>query len=153
MVLTCVIPGRPIPKGRPRAVVRGGRIAVYTPPATRKAEAIVRDAVRRHLPEGWDVDVDGAWIVLCRFCLLPQHRADLDNLVKLVADALTGVVWANDDQIVALYLLRIDVPQPSDEGTWLRLVRRSTDDPPLDGLDWLAPHLPRESARARTLEE
>lgn len=32
----------------------------------------------------------------------PTGRPDLDNCCKLVTDALTGVAWADDDQIVTL---------------------------------------------------
>lgn len=37
----------------------------------------------------------------------PTGRPDLSNLVKLVEDALTGLVWQDDDQIVRLH------PSPS----------------------------------------
>lgn len=32
----------------------------------------------------------------------PTGRPDLSNLVKLVEDALTGVVWDDDDQVVSI---------------------------------------------------
>jgi Holliday junction resolvase RusA-like endonuclease len=35
-----------------------------------------------------------------------RHRSDHDNLIKLVMDALQGIVWENDEQV--------------DEGTWLK---------------------------------
>jgi Holliday junction resolvase RusA-like endonuclease len=36
------VPGRPIPKGRPRLGIRGRKAYVYTPPETREYEKIVR---------------------------------------------------------------------------------------------------------------
>lgn len=33
----------------------------------------------------------------------PTGRPDLSNLVKLAEDALTGLVWQDDDQVVRLY--------------------------------------------------
>lgn len=37
----------------------------------------------------------------------PQRRADLDNLVKTVQDALTGVAWHDDRQVWRLQAVRI----------------------------------------------
>ncbi len=38
----------------------------------------------------------------------PQRRGDLDNTAKVALDALNGIAWADDDQIVRLELIRFD---------------------------------------------
>ena len=87
------IPGEPRAKGRPRLDVRG---RVYTPKATREAEETLRQwfVARRVRPFSGDVRV------FMRFQLPTKRRVDLDNLVKLAADAAIGHLWNDDSQVV-----------------------------------------------------
>lgn len=38
----------------------------------------------------------------------PQRRGDLDNVLKAALDALNGVAWHDDSQVVELHALRLD---------------------------------------------
>lgn len=38
----------------------------------------------------------------------PQRRGDLDNVLKAALDALNGVAWADDSQVVELHAKRRD---------------------------------------------
>lgn len=38
----------------------------------------------------------------------PQKRGDLDNVLKAAFDALNGVAWDDDSQVVELHALRLD---------------------------------------------
>jgi crossover junction endodeoxyribonuclease RusA len=38
----------------------------------------------------------------------PQRRGDLDNTLKAAFDALNGVAWDDDSQVVELHALRLD---------------------------------------------
>lgn len=38
----------------------------------------------------------------------PQKRGDLDNTLKAAFDALNGVAWQDDSQVVELHALRLD---------------------------------------------
>lgn len=38
----------------------------------------------------------------------PQRRGDLDNVLKAALDALNGVAWQDDSQVVELHALRLD---------------------------------------------
>jgi Holliday junction resolvase RusA-like endonuclease len=117
------IPGCPVAKGRARSVIRrsGNRsfIGNYTPSKTRQAEATlaarvmefrpavpVSEALRLAvvfylpIPQSWSQKKTSA--ALSR--VLPHVSSpDLDNLVKLVNDALNGVFWIDDRQIIALH--------------------------------------------------
>lgn len=93
-MIELVIPGRPVPKGRPRL----GASGVYTPRATRDAEDRIAWACRAKRirlgarPVRITIDFYGA-----------HWAADVDNLVKLVLDGLqAGGAIANDRQVVKL---------------------------------------------------
>ena len=105
-----VIPGAPVPKGRPRFSVRGKRVLTHTPDKTRAAEAaiaahVAADAGR--FPAG-PVCVEALFV-----CTRPKRlmrradpedmvpapvRPDLDNYVKTLLDGLAGL-WGDDGQV------------------------------------------------------
>lgn len=89
------IPGDPRSKARPR-LSRGGH--TYTPPATKAAQAVVgwtiKAAYRQLVPDG-----SSAFGVRVIFFCQTYERRDLDNMLKLVLDACTGIVWDDDRQV------------------------------------------------------
>lgn len=114
MLLAFKIDVEPVGKGRPR-FTRDGH--AYTPERTRKFEAAVRahayEFMRRmsaqRIPEGVPIDVR----VVALFPipkswpkkkkaeatkLIP--RIDVDNVLKAVLDAMNGVVFEDDRQII-----------------------------------------------------
>ena len=88
-----IIPGDPVPKGRPR-VYRGHGV---TPSRTRIAESRIRADFMAKYPDG--EPFDGPVKVVVEFWKAKRGRPDLDNLVKLVTDALNGVAYRDDEQI------------------------------------------------------
>lgn len=112
--ITFTIPGPPVPQPRPRVSTWGGRGRAYTPAghkihAYREAIALVAKA------SGKRIDGPVALDVLAVFERPPSHwrkrglrenaprwpRADGDNLLKGVADALTDAgIWEDDDQVL-----------------------------------------------------
>jgi len=110
IVLSCIIPGQPVPKGRPRAFIvgKGSRrfARFYTPAKTVDAEKALAEQVMlctggRALPIQNSVRV----MLTFRSGRRPGRGADLDNLVKLVLDALNGVIWSDDRQVVELHAI------------------------------------------------
>jgi crossover junction endodeoxyribonuclease RusA len=103
-----VIPGNPIPKERPR-VVKGH---TYTPKRTLDAERVVQFyAKRARVP-----CLAGLVRLTVSFYRDSAHACDLDNLVKLVSDALNGIAWKDDRQVVVLSALKaIDRENPRTE--------------------------------------
>jgi crossover junction endodeoxyribonuclease RusA len=103
------IPGRPVPKARPRRAPAGH---FYTPSTTRAYEEDVAWYARLSR-----VRFDGAVKVTAEFYMRPP-RGDTDNLVKAVNDGLQkGGVIRDDVEIVEFHGKRIEVERPEDEKT------------------------------------
>jgi len=113
------IAGEPVAKGRPRLGKAGN---VYTPAATTAAERVIGWAVKAAHPgvEPTALLVGLAVDFRSRVPATQRNgRPDLDNLCKTVQDALNGIVWGDDSQVVELHAtLRRGVPDP---GTTLRI--------------------------------
>lgn len=107
-----VVDGEPIPKARPRFA--NGR--AYTPKRTKDFEQKVRDAypggmfpadipLKMHItaylgiPKG---AVKGKSELMQKGVIRPLKRPDTDNIAKGIADALNGVAYPDDKQIVRL---------------------------------------------------
>ena len=117
-IIAFTIPGQPVAKGRPRACIRGGKVATYTPDNTARYENLVKLAAqeaRKGLPP-----IGGAVALEVKVFLAvpaswpkkkqaeavagtvrPSGRPDADNLLKSVADGMNGVVFADDAQVTS----------------------------------------------------
>lgn len=110
--------GTPAPQGSHRAFVRGGRaIVTDDSPATRPWRTDVRSAAFEAWP-GPPTDRPVVVVLVFRFDrpkghsgargLLPSApsekvtKPDLDKLVRSTLDALTGLVWRDDSQVVGI---------------------------------------------------
>lgn len=98
---TLTIPGTPWSKQRPRIskAVAGKSRRTHQPAADRNAEKQTRD----YLQENWPHDplTGNVWLT-ARFWRPTRQVVDLDNLVKHLQDAATGVLWVNDAQVTAI---------------------------------------------------
>lgn len=100
MTYSIFIPGRPVPKGRPRF----GNGRTYTPVKTQKEEQRIALAYKGPCYTG------AVSITLNFWFSRPKtnrkefmtQRPDCDNLAKLVTDALNGKAYVDDQQIVEL---------------------------------------------------
>lgn len=112
--LTVHVPGNPIGKARPR-ILRSGRS--YTPGPTKaweEAAAVIARAAMRGAPveEGALYVYVRAWMPIpvswskkkqlaaTMGIVRPTVKPDGDNILKIVGDALNGVVWKDDAQLV-----------------------------------------------------
>ena len=101
----------PVPKGRPRFRVIGGKhVTAYTDAKTRKYEEALRTEfaklAKKPIPAGNAISVQvifhlpkGKTVKRDRPCVRP----DLDNYVKAVLDAANGTLFTDDGQIVSLH--------------------------------------------------
>lgn len=104
IALTFTVLGTPISKARPRTFVnRRGRTLTYTPPKTREFETLVAWEARRAKVRPTNAPV----AMTLRFF---RCRGDADNLTKSILDALNGIAYDDDRQVVELhvYVTRAD---------------------------------------------
>lgn len=108
---------KPVPKGRPRFACMGKHVRTYTPTTTAEFEQKIRIAARSSInpmpkfdgplsvsivfgmpvPKSWPRKAREDAL---RGVLMPKARPDIDNLEKAVLDALNGLLWVDDAQVV-----------------------------------------------------
>lgn len=106
MICVCELNTKVRGKARPR--VAGGR--AYTVPADRSAEGEIAWAWRSQCPDmgGYErevrvtVDYQRACPKSVKAGLPDTGKPDVDNVAKLVMDALTGIAWKDDAQVTSL---------------------------------------------------
>jgi len=95
-----VIPGRPVPKGRPR-FGRGGN--VYTPKRTRGYEELVGWYAKQCMTE----PLEGNVALHIKAYVANNIFPDLDNIAKAIMDGLNGVAYKDDRQVMCLTVQRL----------------------------------------------
>lgn len=111
------IPGAMRGKGRPRFARRGNFVRTHTDDKTQSMENWVRSCavaqarlnapldgplgvtmqITTEIPRSWSKRKQAA---AARGEVRPTGKPDLDNCLKLVADALNKIIWRDDSQIV-----------------------------------------------------
>lgn len=94
MVLRFSVPGRPKAKARPRKGQHGN---FYTPRSTGDAEDEIGWAARK---AGAKPTMDPVRLDVSLYMRKLKRNPDGDNVCKLVADALNGVAYVDDAQVV-----------------------------------------------------
>lgn len=106
---TFTVEGDPVPQPRPRVYRNGG--VSEDPRATRHKQATIMAAKRARCPR-----LTGEVELSVVYYRANHRRCDLDNLAKLTQDALTGIAYLDDSQIVALHARKaIDSTRPRTE--------------------------------------
>lgn len=115
MSATLTVPGRPVPFAR--AGANGSRR--FTPPKQRAHKALVAEAAQaaglQPIPKGTPVAVDlgfGYQRPQRPTYPVPLGRPDVDNLVKLVLDALNGLAYDDDAQVVEVTARKFYAAEP-----------------------------------------
>lgn len=125
MMVRLTIPGEPQGKGRHRAVRRGDHIATYTPRKTKDYEDEVRFCYRQEYGDlmAFAVDEPVSATIIAAFGIpksaskkrkvemmagnvLPTKKPDTDNIAKIVLDALNGLAYPDDKQVVELHVIK-----------------------------------------------
>lgn len=110
------VPGEPKGQGRPRFSRKSG--VAFTPTETRNHAAYVKMLATRAMEAAMMQPFEKPCTLVVRiYCTMPQSwpkkkrdlassgllapgKPDIDNVVKLLADAMNGVVFKDDKQIV-----------------------------------------------------
>lgn len=114
------IPGEPVAQARARACVVGGHARVYDPKINRdwrgRAQVHMREALERSGRTAPAFTGPVVLRIVATFALprsrwrkrspVPTQphtqRPDLDNVVKAIKDAATGIIWLDDTQVCEL---------------------------------------------------
>lgn len=116
-MITFIVPGAPIGKGRPRVTTIGGFARMYTPAKTVSYEGLVAHAAQSAMQQGEHALIEGpVCIELLIACavpaswsqkrqrmalsgqIIPTTKPDADNIIKAICDGCNGVVWRDDVQ-------------------------------------------------------
>lgn len=118
--VTFQVEGTPVGKGRPKFARRGNFVSTYTPTKTRDYEDLIKAAARQAMGSSDPLKTPvAAYIYITvpipqsypkkRFkaCLdgleRPCKKPDCDNILKAFLDAMNGVVYDDDSQVVSLH--------------------------------------------------
>lgn len=111
------VEGAPVGKGRPKFARRGNFVQAYTPTKTKAYEQQIADAARVAMGNKLQttepvqvnlnvfVPIPASWSKLKRQLaqkgvVYPTTKPDIDNVTKAVFDAMNGIVFQDDKQIV-----------------------------------------------------
>ncbi|AMM26528.1 endodeoxyribonuclease RusA [Variovorax sp. PAMC 28711] len=118
-MLTFHVPGQAVGKGRPRIGKVGNHARMFTPAKTVNYESLVALAAQQAMAGRalFDGPVELKMRIDCQIAaswsgkkqrdaaagaIAPTTKPDIDNIVKAICDALNGVAWKDDVQVVDL---------------------------------------------------
>ena len=114
-VIRITVPGQPQGKGRARVCLRGGYARAYTPDSTAAYENLIKLAYGNRGISVVPVElaVTAYYRIPKAFSkrkrnealsglVRPQTKPDIDNVVKVVCDALNKVAYNDDTQVVKI---------------------------------------------------
>lgn len=118
MFVTFSIPGEPVAKGRPRFVRNGNFVRAVTPEKTAMYENLIKLEYERIRGPFFEDEMIGVAITayysipksiskkkkdeILRNKIRPTRKPDIDNIIKIVCDALNGTAYRDDSKIVEI---------------------------------------------------
>jgi Holliday junction resolvase RusA-like endonuclease len=117
------VDGNPVAKGRPRFAKRGKFVQTYTPQKTKDYESLVMDSASEAMGASEPLETPVKIFIHIRMpipasyskrmrqdCLdqliRPVKKPDWDNVAKAITDALNGIVYVDDCQIVDAHVTK-----------------------------------------------
>lgn len=115
--ISFVVQGEPVAKGRPRFSRRGSFIHTYTPEKTKDYEVLVQQNYAEQCNGEYAgdspliINIDAYFPIpksvskirrqrMISNEIMKTTRPDVDNVGKTICDALNGLAWKDDSQIV-----------------------------------------------------
>jgi len=114
------VEGTPVGKGRPKFARRGNFVTAYTPTKTRTYESLIAEAAKKAMGTSEPLETPIAAYIYITVpipqsypkkrrdaCLngfeRPCKKPDCDNILKAFFDAMNGIVYKDDCQIVSIH--------------------------------------------------
>lgn len=120
-----IIPGQPQAKARPRIT----KFGAYTPEKTLNYEALIKQIYQankftHHGEAMLKMELTAYYEIpksaskkkaeqMLSNVIMPTKKPDLDNICKIVTDALNGIAYKDDSQIVEIHAKKLysDIPE------------------------------------------
>jgi len=123
-MVTFMVEGTPVPKGRPRFARRGKFVSTYSPKTTVDYESKVSESAKIAMGASEPLETPvGAYIYITlpvpasyskkrtQACLSGQERptkkSDIDNYCKAIFDGMNGIVFVDDSLVVSLHATKV----------------------------------------------
>lgn len=119
MIVQFTVYGEPVAQGRPKFSTAGGFAKAYDPAKSRDYKDYVRLAASEYAPKVPLEGPIGMVLTVYRSTpksfskrraalaeageITPTTKPDVDNYLKGVKDALKGIIWRDDSQVVEVY--------------------------------------------------
>ena len=123
-MVTFMVEGTPVPKGRPRFARRGKFVSTYSPKNTVEYETKVSESAKLAMGASEPLETPvGAYIYITlpvpasyskkrtQACLSgeerPTKKSDIDNYCKAIFDGMNGIVFLDDSLVVSLHATKV----------------------------------------------
>jgi len=123
-MVTFMVEGTPVPKGRPRFARRGKFVSTYSPKTTVDYESKVSESAKLAMGASEPLETPvGAYIYITlpvpasyskkrtEACLSgqekPTKKSDIDNYCKAIFDGMNGIVFLDDSLVVSLHATKV----------------------------------------------
>ena len=123
-MVTFMVEGTPVPKGRPRFARRGKFVSTYSPKTTVDYESKVSESAKLAMGASEPLETPvGAYIYITlpvpasyskkrtQACLSGQERptkkSDIDNYCKAIFDGMNGIVFVDDSLVLSLHATKV----------------------------------------------
>ena len=124
--------GEPVGKGRPRFARRGNFVSTYSPQKTKIYEDEIKMMAKAAMGSSEALDTPVTVAIYIRVgipasfskqkrkdalegILKPTKKPDADNVLKCFMDAMNGIVYLDDKQVVNIHLKKIYAETPAVE--------------------------------------
>lgn len=123
-IVTYMVEGNPVGKGRPRFARRGNFVSTYSPTKTRDYESVIKDAAKQAMGSSSPLETPVTVAIYItapipqsyskkrtEACLSgserPIKKPDIDNIAKCFLDAMNQVVYLDDTQVLTLHVTKV----------------------------------------------
>ena len=123
-MLTYLVEGNPIGKGRPKFARRGNFVSAYTPTKTRDYESVIKEAAQKAMGSNAVLETPVTVAIYITVpipasyskkrteaCLKdierPIKKPDIDNIAKCFLDAMNDIVYKDDTQVLTLHVTKV----------------------------------------------